>query len=193
LYPPHPAVKIVVMNAIVITGCLLLAAAPAPVPDASKKPDAPPDGVLARAYWQPSAALHRGSHQYVFRDGKALAEAMRVSGTSADETATAQLAKLLGARTIDWQKQMVVTVAAGLQGGDADRLFITRAVVRDDVLTLYYELRVADPLGPPAKDGAAPKAAGGFGYPAETVLVNRHDGTVVLKDETPPKPAPKKE
>jgi hypothetical protein len=182
------------MTSIVVGGCLLWFAAPVPVPD-PKKADTPTDGVLARTYWQPPAALHRGGHQYVFRDGKALAEAMRVTGSSADETATAQLAQLLGVKTIDWQKQMVVTVAAGLQGADADRLFITRALVRDDVLNLYYELRVADRPQPPAKDGDPPasKGAGGFGYPAETVLVNRFDGTVRIKDETPAKPAPKKE
>jgi hypothetical protein len=38
----------------------------------------------------------------------------------------------------------------------------------------------------------APKSSG-FGYPAETVLVNRIEGTIRLKDETPAKPAPKKE
>jgi hypothetical protein len=183
------------MTSIVLGGCLLLFAAPAPVPDPPKKTEAPPDGVLARTYWQPSAALHRGSRQYVFRDGKALAEAMRVTGASAEEAATAQLAKLLGVKTIDWQKQMVVTIAAGLQGADADRLFITRAVVGDDVLTLYYELRVEEKLQPPAEKDTAPAPQGpaGFGYPAETVLVNRFDGTVRIKDETPAKPAPKKE
>src|ERR1700674_3865728 len=113
------------MTSLVLGGCLLLLAAPVPVPEPSKNADTPADGVLARTFWQPPAALHRGGHQYIFRDGKALAEAMRVTGASAEETAPAQRAKALGVKTIDWQKQMVVTVAAGLQGPDADRLFIT--------------------------------------------------------------------
>ncbi len=175
------------MQSMILGGCLLLFAAPAPVPDPPKKDDAPPDGVLARTFWQPPAALHRGGHQYIFRDGKALAEAMRVTGATADETATSQMTKLLGVKAIDWKKQMVVTVAAGLQGADADRLFITRALVKDDVLTIYYELRVEE------ADPAAAQAKGGFGYPAETVLLNRFEGKISLKDETPAKPAPKKE
>jgi hypothetical protein len=130
------------MTQIVHGACMLLLAAP--VPELPKKPDGPLDGVLARAYWQPPAALHRGSHYYVFRDGKALAEAMRVTGATADETATALLAKQLGVKEIDWKKQMVVTVAAGLQGAEADRLFITRVLVQEDVLNVYYELRAAE-------------------------------------------------
>ena len=65
------------MTSLVLGGCLLLLAAPVPVPEPSKNADTPADGVLARGFWQPPAALHRGGHQYIFRDGKALAEAMR--------------------------------------------------------------------------------------------------------------------
>ena len=101
------------MMSLVLSGCLLTCAAPAPVPDPPKATTSA-DGVLARTYWQPSAALHRGSRHFVFRNGKALAEAMRVTGSTADETATAKLAVMFGVKTIDWQKQMVVTVAAGL-------------------------------------------------------------------------------
>jgi hypothetical protein len=187
------------MLPMILSASMVLLAAPVPVPEPSKNGDAPADGVFARTFWQPAAALHKGGHHYVFRDGKALAEAMKVTGASADETATAMLAKQLGVKAIDWKKQMVVTVAAGLQGAEADRLFITRVAVKDDALTVYYELRVEEKLQPPGeKDDAkpAPKGggggAGGFGYPAETVLVNRYDGTIRLKDETP-KPAPKKE
>jgi hypothetical protein len=177
----------------VLGGCLLLISAPAPLPDQAKKTSLPPDGVYSRVYWQPPAALHRGNRHFVFRDGKALAEAMGITGSAADETATSKIAELLGVKTIDWQKQMVVTVAAGLRGADVDRLTISRAVVKDDVLTLYYELRAEDKLRPPAEkdDGQPTPKIGGFGYPAETVLVPRIDGAIRLKDETPAKPASK--
>jgi hypothetical protein len=175
-----------------LSSCALLLSAPVPLPDQAKKPSLPPDGVYSRVYWQPSAALHRGSRHFVFRDGKALAEAMGITGSAADETATAKIAELLGVKTIDWQKQMVVTVAAGLRGADVDRLTISRAVVKDDVLTLYYELRAEEFLKPPAEGAVqAPPKVGGFGYPAETALVPRIDGNVRLKDETPTKPASK--
>ena len=71
-----------------------------------------------------------------------------------------------------------------------DKLSITRAVVADDELTLYYELRAEDALAAPTKDIAKAVAkGGGFGCPAETILVPRFDGKIRLKDETPAKPA----
>jgi hypothetical protein len=180
---------------LVLSSCAVLLSAPVPLPDRAKNTSLPPDGVYSRVYWQPTAALHRGSRHFVFRDGKALAEAMGITGSAADETATAKIAELLGVKTIDWQKQMIVTVAAGLHGADVDRLTISRAVVKDDVLTLYYELRAEDRLKPPAEkdDGKPSPKLGGFGYPAETVLVPRTDGAIRLKDETPAKPASSKE
>src|ERR1700724_3535634 len=113
-----------------LSSCALLMSAPAPVPDQAKKTSLPPDGVFSRVNWQPPAALHRGNRHFIFRDGKALAEAMGITGSAADETATTKLAELLGVKTIDWQKQMIVTVAAGLRGADVDRLTISRAVVK---------------------------------------------------------------
>jgi hypothetical protein len=165
---------------------LVLAFAPAPAP-APMNPDAPgPDGVFARCAWQPAGALQVGEKQYVFRDGKQVADAMKLKGDTAAETAAAQLAQRLNVKGIDWQKQMVVTVAAGLKGGDADRLRVTRAVRKDQTLTIYYTLRVEQP--PPDDKPMSPPQATGFGCPAETVLVPRFDGTVkVQREDDPPK------
>lgn len=99
-----------------------------------------PEGVRAQCAWQPDSALQRGARQYVFRDGKSLAQALRLQGASAGETATRQLAQKLGVTEIDWNKQMLVTIAAGLRGAEAERLVVTRAVVVDRILTVSYRL-----------------------------------------------------
>jgi hypothetical protein len=146
---------------------------PARLEEAAAVAAAPPktDGVLARCVWQPDDARKAGAKPYVFRSGRDLARALKLSGGSADEAATALLAEKLDVRSINWDKQMVVCVAAGLRGSDVDGLAVTRVEAKDRTLTVYYKLI-------PAAAGA-----GGFGYPAETVLVDRFDGTVRIEEE----------
>jgi hypothetical protein len=179
------------MTAYLLT-LVLLAHAPAPAPAPMIKPDAPGlDGVYARCDWQPAAALAVGEKQYVFRDGKPLADAMRLKGDGAADTATTLLAKRLNVKSIDWKKQMVVTLAAGIKGADADHLSITRVVQKDQTLTIYYTFHVDQPA-PSGDKPMSPPAATGFGCPAETVLVNRFDGVVKFQREDD-QPAPKKD
>jgi hypothetical protein len=87
------------------------------------------------------------------------------------------MAQRLNVAGIDWRKQMVVSVSAGLRA-DAGRLMVTRVAVRDGALVVSYRLEAA-------ADGSA-----GFGCPAETVLVDRFDGAVRLEAEAdkPAKP-----
>jgi hypothetical protein len=137
------------------------------------------NGVLARCYWQPDAGIRRQPRLYVFRDGRSLVAPLRLSGGGAEEAAGALMAKKLGVPAIDWNKQMLVGIGAGLKG-DAERLTITRVAVVDRVMTVYYRLE-----GPP---GGA-----GFGSPAETALVERFDGEVrpqVEPQKAVPSPAP---
>jgi hypothetical protein len=179
------------MKAFVLT-CLLLAPAPVPAPAPMNMGDAPgPDGVYARCGWQPTAALTVGEKQYIFRDGKPLADAMKLKGDGAADAATALLAKRLNAKSIDWKKQMVVTVAAGLKGADADHLSITRVVRKDQTLLIYYTFHVDQPA-PPGDKPMSPPAATGFGCPAETVLVDHFDGPIKIQREEE-KPTPKKD
>jgi len=116
---------------------------------------------------------------------------MKLKGEGAADAATALLAKRLNVKGIDWKKQMVVTVAAGLKGADADHLSITRVVLKDQTLTIYYTLHVDQPA-PPGDKPMSPPAATGIGCPAETVLVNRFDGAIKFQREDDP-PAPKKD
>jgi hypothetical protein len=132
-------------------------------------PSAPgPDGVFARCGWQPPDAQRLGKREYVFRDGEALARAMRLTGTSAAEGATSQLAKQLHVPAVDWSKHMAVSVCAGLSSGGM-QLKVTRAAVVDGTLVVSYRLEAPDP------------SPGGFGYPAETVLLARFDGPVKVE------------
>ncbi len=138
------------------------------------------DGIYARATWQPASARKLGFRSFVFRDGAQLAKEMNLSGTSAGDTATAMMARQLQLPTVDWSKHMVVSISAGLRGSDADRLTVTHVEVDDDKMTIHYKLAVGGP-------GPAP----GFGYPAQTVLVNRCTGSVRFEQEKAP-PTPKK-
>ena len=132
------------------------------------------DGVYARCGWQPDEARRVGKHVFVYHDDRDLAAGLRLTGDAA--AANGLLAQKLGVPAIDWAKQMVVTVAAGLRGADVDRLTVTRVQAKDRALTVSYRLTTT-------------AGAGGFGYPAETILVDRFDGAVHAEEETaaPPK------
>ena len=139
--------------------------------------DVPPaDGIYARTSWQPSTALKSGFRFFVFRDGTQLARDMKLTGPTIGDTSTTLMAGRLRLPTIDWSKHMIVTVAAGLRGSEAERLHVTRVAVEDEKMTIYYKL-----------EGGGP--ASGFGYPAETVLLDRFSGLVRVEEE---KPTPKK-
>jgi hypothetical protein len=167
--------------------------APAPAPAPMNPPITPGvDGVVARCTWQPAAAMRVGEKQYIFREGKQLAAVMQLKATGdVDVTATNLLAKQLRVENIDWKKQMVVTIAAGLRGADADRVAVTRIAQKDQTLTIYYTLYVDRPPQPGDNPMSPPKATG-FGCPAETVLINRFDGPIKIQREDE-KPKPMKE
>src|SRR5262249_19892745 len=81
------------------------------------------NGIHARCDWPPAALQRAGAHYLVINNGADLAKLMRQYGKTVDETATAQLAKTLGVPAIDWQKQMLVCVCAGLHA-NSERLTI---------------------------------------------------------------------
>ena len=68
----------------------------------------------------------------------------------------------------------MVSVSAGLTGAEAERLLVPRVRVQERTLTVYYRLQ--------GRPGGTP----GFGYPAETVLVKRFEGTVRVEKEPAP-------
>jgi hypothetical protein len=130
------------------------------------------DGVYVRCVWQPEAARRPGASVSVIRSGEQLAAAMRMTGGGAAGTATVRMARLLRIPGIDWSKYMLVSVSAGLRASPPDRVIVTRAAAVDRTLVVRYRL--------PASSG------GGFGCPAETVLVPRFDGPVRIEAEPPP-------
>jgi hypothetical protein len=138
-------------------------------------PPAQKEGVYARGYWQPGSGFAREPRCAVFRSAADLVQPLRLSGSGAEEAATRLLAQRLNVADIDWKTQMLVSVSAGLKGQDAERLTVTRAVVKDRTLTVYYRLEM--PAG----------GARGIGVPAETALVDRFDGEVRIEPE-PDKP-----
>lgn len=130
------------------------------------------EGLLARAVWQPPAAqrLSKQAQTYVLRSGEQVAGLLPVRGTNPASAAAAVLAQALKVPEIDWNKQMLVGVALGLRT-DVERVTILKAVARDGVLTVTYQVQ-----------RFAPGMASGFGYPAEVALVPRFDGTVRFEE-----------
>jgi len=124
------------------------------------------DGVFARCDWQPDEARARGVRRYVFRSGEELAKAMRISGSSAGDTASRLMAQRLRVPAIDWRKHMLVCVSAGLQTAAVEGLRIVGATERDGGTHIMYRLL------PGKGDGFS------FGYPAQAALVPRREGTV---------------
>lgn len=126
------------------------------------------NGIYARCSWRPSQELLRDTRVYVFGNGKLLVPYLRLSGDGAEEAATKLLAKRLGQEDIDWTKFMLVSVAAGLRQKEFEKVIVTGVSISDNVMSITYRL-----------EGAGT----GLGYPAETVLVDRFDGEVRLKQE----------
>jgi len=131
------------------------------------------DGILARTPWQPAAArkISRPAQTFLVRSGEQAAALLPLRGTTPAAAATELLARELRVPEIDWTRQMVVCVSVGLRT-DVESLIIRRIVVRDDVLHVIYQLKRV-PAGMSA----------GFGYPAETVLIPRFDGTIRFEEE----------
>jgi hypothetical protein len=144
--------------------------------DGSLPPTPGADGIYARCDWQPAEAMRAGSRSFAFRDGDALARAMRVTGTGAAPGATGRMAKLLRVTGFDWKKHMLVTVCAGLKTPGGIRLTVTGVKVVDGTLIVTYRLVPPEP------------SPGGFGYPAETVLVDRFDGPIRAQPVSDKKP-----
>jgi hypothetical protein len=128
-------------------------------PLATGRPGA--DGVLARGFWVPEEGMRVGLRTFVFRDGTTLARSMKVSGPNAPRTASALLARRLGVASIDWTKQMVLCVCAGLGTSQLEVLRVRRD---GNALVVSYR-RTSD-------------AQGGFAIAAQAVLVPRFAGAV---------------
>jgi hypothetical protein len=131
------------------------------------------DGILARTNWQPAGVQRTGRQTLVIRSGAELARLMRVTGDEAERSATELMARRLGVQTIDWNKQMLLSVSAGLKTNEADQLSVTRVQVKEKDLVVSF--RLLAPTG----------GATGFGFPAETVLVDRFEGNVRFDEEKP--------
>jgi hypothetical protein len=132
-------------------------------PDAQK-------GILARCSWQPTGAKKRGETQWVITNGTDLAKHFGYFGADVDKRAGEDIARALKVPSIDWKKQMVICIAAGLHA-NGERIRVTSVTLRDKMLIVSYRLEH------PA-DGAA-----GLCYPAESVLVDRFDGEVKYEAE----------
>lgn len=93
---------------------------------------------------------------------------------TADEKATAELAKNLKVDAIDWKKQMVIVISGGSQRTGGYSVEAKSLEVKDGKLTVHWKLNVPT--------GIVTQA---FTHPTQTILVDRFEGDVVF-DPAPP-------
>ena len=148
----------------------LVFAAP-PAKDAAKAGEDRDVKILARGVW---AVRQEKPAQLVIRNAEELARAHGVAPKDAKEKrfqtdVTADVAELLKVKTLDWDKQMLVVVAAGTKPTGGYRVEVRTLSVKDKTLTVHWQLHSPAP-------GVIVTSA--LTYPAQMVLVERFDGPV---------------
>jgi hypothetical protein len=107
------------------------------------------------------------------RSGDDVARALGLKGPGADREATSMLANMMGVKTIDWKKEMAVSLAMlYTRGGgmQTTKLEVTRLEVNDRGVIVYWKLdQQAGRNGPVAL--------------TETVLIPKIEGEVTFKKE----------
>jgi hypothetical protein len=94
-------------------------------------------------------------------------------GTS-EETATALAAKILGVPTIDWEKQMLVVIDAGVRRSGGFSVLVGDLVLKNKALTVHWILK--------SPTGAFTRT---ITHPGATLLLERFDGDVHVEPPTP--------
>lgn len=127
--------------------------------------------ILARSAWP---VRHDKPTQLVLRNAEELALAHGVAPKNAKEKrfqadVTADVSLLLKVKGIDWDKQMLVVVSAGMKRTGGYRVKILTLPVKDGKLTVRWK------LDSPAPGSIVTQA---ITYPAEMVLVERVAGDV---------------
>jgi hypothetical protein len=143
----------------------------APDKNAEGKNDKVGGKILARGVWPVSE--EKPAHRIV-RSGEELAVALGVDPQNAKEKrfqtdATADTAKLLKVKDIDWSKQMLIVVAAGAKRTGGHRVEIVSLTLKDETLTVNWKLHSPPP------DAIVTQA---ISYPSQMVLVERFRDTV---------------
>ena len=154
----------------------LVVAAP-PAKEAPAKEEADRDlKILARGVWP---VRHEQPAQLIVRNGEELARAHGVNRKDARDkrlqiAAMEDVAQLLKVKGIDWDKQMLVVIAAGAQPTGGYSIEFLSLAARDRKLTVNWR------LNRPAAGAVVTQAVT---YPAQMALVERFEGPVTFDPE----------
>ena len=151
---------------------LIVAVDPEPI-------DANATKIVARSQW-PHARVDVNSAgkdkaQLVLRSAAELVAAVPMYKNrdalpaAVEKAATADLAKELKVKDIDWAKQMVVVVSGGSRSSGGYRVEVTGLEIKDKTMTVKWKLH--------SPKGIATSA---FTHPSEIVLVPKFAGKVVF-------------
>lgn len=153
---------------------LIVAVDPEPI-------DANATKIVARSRWSHarvdvnSAGAGKDKAQLVLRSAAELVAAVPMYKNrdalpaAVEKAATADLAKELKVKDIDWAKQMVVVVSGGSRSTGGYRVEVTGLVIKDKTMTVKWKLH--------SPEGIATSA---FTHPSEVVLVPKFAGKVVF-------------
>jgi hypothetical protein len=139
--------------------------------DKENKNDKSDVKILVRGIWP---EREEKPAQRVIRSGVELAVALGVDPQDAREKriqteATSDTAKLLKVKEIDWNKQMLIVIAAGAKRTGGYRVEIVSVAVKDGTLIVNWKLHTPPP-------GAVVTQA--ISYPSQAALVDRFHGAV---------------
>ena len=139
--------------------------------DADKKEDQRDLKILASGVW---IGMEEKPAQRAIRSGEELALALGVAAKDAtnkrfQKAATEDVAKLLKVRDIDWDKQMLVVVAAGAKPTGGFRVEIESLRIKDRTLTVNWKLH---------RPAAGDIVTQVITHPSQVVLVERWPGSV---------------
>lgn len=156
-----------------ITLLVSIILAAAPDKNLDHKEDKSDVKILARGVWP---VQEEKPVQRILRSSEELAVALGVDPPDAkvkriQAEAASDTAKLLKVKSIDWNKQMVLVVAAGAKRTGGYRVEIGSLRVKDGTLTVNWKLHSPPP-------GAIVTQA--ISYPSQMVLVERFRGTVLF-------------
>jgi hypothetical protein len=146
-------------------------ARPAPGNDDKPAAQGKPVTVIAAT----AARLGGGKGHQVVRSASELAKLM--NNRDGEEAATRLVAKLLGVKNIDWDKQMVIVVSGGMQRTGGYSVDVKSVTLTDKGLKVSWMLNTPKP-------GSFVTQA--FTHPSRTILVERQDGEVRFDPPAPP-------
>lgn len=157
--------------------CASFAAAAEEKKDGDKSEGGMEVKILGRGSWHTPGKGE--SQQIVIRSAEELAKAAgleKPEDEAVQKKATETVAKALKVDDIDWKKQMVIVVSAGMKRTGGFKVEVATIDVADKVMTVHWTVRTPGPGAP---------VTATITHPAQSVVVERFEGKVAFEQSAP--------